>query len=93
MGSGKSSITWPQSVDEAICFSWIDGVRTSIDKESYQIRFTQRKSGSIWSAINIKKVKKLTEPGLMQPAGLAAFEKRKEERSAIYSPENQQPNS
>jgi uncharacterized protein YdeI (YjbR/CyaY-like superfamily) len=89
VGSGKPSITWPQSVDEALCFGWIDGVRTSIDKDSYQIRFTQRKPGSIWSAINIKKVAALTKQGLMQPAGLAAFEKRKEERSAIYSHENE----
>jgi len=89
VGSGKPSITWPQSVDEALCFGWIDGVGRSIDKESYQIRFTPRKPGSIWSAINIKKIETLTKQGLMQPAGLAAFEKRKEERSAIYSHENE----
>lgn len=86
--SGKPSITWPQSVDEALCFGWIDGVRTSIDKDSYQIRFTPRKPSSIWSAINIKKVEDLTKQGLMQPAGLAAFEKRKEERSKVYAFEN-----
>ena len=73
VGSGKPSITWSQSVDEALCFGWIDGVRTSIDKESYQIRFTPRKPTSIWSAINIKKVEVLTKQGLMQPAGLASF--------------------
>ena len=56
VGSGKPSMTWSQSVDEALCFGWIDGVRKSIDKDSYQIRFTQRKPTSIWSAINIKKV-------------------------------------
>jgi len=83
--SGKPSITWPQSVDEALCFGWIDGVRKSINKESYQIRFTQRKRTSIWSAINIKKVEELTKQGLMQPAGLASFEKREESRSKIYS--------
>src|SRR6186997_2675558 len=85
VGSGKSSMTWSQSVDEALCFGWIDGVRTSIDKKSYQIRFTQRKPTSIWSAINIKKVEELTKQGLMQPAGLASFEKRVESRSKIYS--------
>ena len=84
-GSGKPSITWPQSVDEALCFGWIDGVRRSVDSESYSIRFTPRKPTSIWSAVNIKKVADLTAKGLMQPAGLAAYAKRKEERSAIYS--------
>ena len=84
-GSGKPSITWPQSVDQALCFGWIDGVRKSRDGESYTIRFTPRKPTSIWSAVNIKKVAELTEKGLMQPAGLAAFAKRQESRSAIYS--------
>jgi len=83
--SGKPSITWPQSVDEALCFGWIDGVRKSINNESYQIRFTQRKPTIIWSAINIKKVEVLTKQGLMQPAGLASFEKRVGGRSKIYS--------
>ena len=85
VASGKPSMTWPQSVDEALCFGWIDGVRKSIDKESYQIRFTQRKPTSIWSAINIKKVGELKKQGLMQPAGLASFEKRMESKSKIYS--------
>jgi uncharacterized protein YdeI (YjbR/CyaY-like superfamily) len=88
VGSGKPSITWPQSVDEALCFGWIDGVSKSIDKDSYQIRFTQRKPTSIWSVINIKKVEELTKKGLMYPAGLASFEKRKEAKSGIYSHEN-----
>jgi uncharacterized protein YdeI (YjbR/CyaY-like superfamily) len=83
--SGKHSMTWSQSVDEALCFGWIDGVRKSIDKDTYQIRFTRRKSTSIWSAINIKKVEALTKQGLMQPAGLASFEKRIESKSRIYS--------
>ncbi|MEI9946341.1 MAG: YdeI/OmpD-associated family protein [Chitinophagaceae bacterium] len=87
--SGKPSMTWPQSVDEALCFGWIDAVRKSIDKDSYQIRFTQRKPTSIWSAVNIKKIETLTKQGLMQPAGLASFEKRKEEKSRIYSHENE----
>jgi uncharacterized protein YdeI (YjbR/CyaY-like superfamily) len=85
VGSGKPSMTWSQSVDEALCFGWIDGVRKSIDKESYQIRFTRRKASSIWSAINIKKMEELTRQGFMQPAGLASFEKRSESKSKIYS--------
>ncbi|OQP57292.1 bacteriocin-protection protein [Niastella vici] len=87
VGSGKPSMSWSQSVDEALCFGWIDGVRKSIDKDSYQIRFTQRKSTSIWSAVNIKKIEKLTKEGLMQPAGVASFEKRIESKSKIYSHE------
>lgn len=87
VGSGKPSITWSQSVDEALCFGWIDGVRTSIDKNSYQIRFTQRKPTSIWSAINIKKVEELIQQGLMLPPGLASFEKRTENKSRIYAHE------
>lgn len=83
--SGKKSITWPESVDEAICFGWIDGVRKSIDSESYCIRFTHRKPGSIWSTINIKKVEALTKKGLIYPAGHMAFSKRQEKKSAIYS--------
>jgi len=89
VGSGKPSMTWSQSVDEALCFGWIDGVRTSIDKDSYQIRFTPRKPTSIWSAINIKKMEELIKAGLMQPAGLASFEKRKEHRSKVYSHEKE----
>lgn len=89
VGSGKQSIAWPQSVDEALCFGWIDGVTKSIDKDSYQIRFTQRRPDSIWSAVNIKKVEALTKLGLMQPAGIAAFEKRKASKSAIYTHENE----
>jgi len=85
VGSGKPSMTWSQSVDEALCFGWIDGVRKSIDKDRYQIRFTQRKPTSIWSANNINKIKELTKQGLMQPAGLASFEKRIESKSKIYS--------
>ena len=83
--SGKSSITWPESVDEALCFGWIDGIRKSIDDVSYTIRFTPRKPGSTWSAVNIKRVEELTQQGLMQPAGLTAFQARKENKSGIYS--------
>jgi len=84
-GSGKPSITWPESVDQALCFGWIDGIRKSIDDISYTIRFTPRKPRSIWSAINIKRVEELIKLGLMKPAGLEAFQKRNEERSGVYS--------
>jgi uncharacterized protein YdeI (YjbR/CyaY-like superfamily) len=87
--SGKESMTWPQSVDEALCFGWIDGIRRSIDEKSYTIRFTPRKPTSIWSTVNIKKVKELSEKGLMQAAGLEAFGHRKEHKSAIYTYENE----
>ena len=83
--SGKPSITWPESVDCALCFGWIDGVRKSLGEESYMIRFTPRKTTSTWSAINISKVEELTKQGLMHAAGLAAFTKRSEKKSAIYS--------
>ncbi len=83
--SGKPSITWSQSVDQALCFGWIDGVRTSIDTKSYSIRFTPRKSTSIWSTINIKKVADLTKAKLMTPAGQKAFALRNEDRSKLYS--------
>ena len=87
--SGKKSINWGESVDEVLCFGWIDGVRKSIDAESYSIRFTPRKNTSIWSAINIKKVEELTEKELMYPAGIEAFSKRKEHKSKIYSYEKE----
>lgn len=84
-GSGKQNMTWSESVDQALCFGWIDGVRKSIDGESYCIRFTPRKPTSVWSAVNIKKVEELTKQGLMQRAGLDIFNKRKVEKSGIYS--------
>jgi uncharacterized protein YdeI (YjbR/CyaY-like superfamily) len=83
--SGKQGMTWSQSVDEALCFGWIDGIRRSIDKDSYCIRFTPRKSSSTWSALNIKKVENLMKQGLMKDAGIEAFSKRKAEKSKIYS--------
>jgi uncharacterized protein YdeI (YjbR/CyaY-like superfamily) len=83
--SGKPSMTWPQSVDEALCFGWIDGVRKRIDDVSYTIRFTPRKPTSTWSSINIKKVAVLTEQGRMAPSGLQAFAARRENKSGIYS--------
>ena len=84
-GSGRPSITWPEAVDEALCFGWIDGVRKSIDDISYAIRFTPRKPRSIWSAVNFKRATELTNLGLMHPAGLKAFEERTEEKSGIYA--------
>jgi uncharacterized protein YdeI (YjbR/CyaY-like superfamily) len=84
-GTGRPSITWPESVDQALCFGWIDGVRRSVDVDSYSIRFTRRKPRSIWSAVNIKRAKELRDLGLMHPAGLKAFEQRADERSAIYA--------
>ena len=86
--SNKPSITWPESVDEALCFGWIDGLRQNVDTVSYRIRFTPRKASSIWSAINIQKVNVLTAAGRMQAAGTKAFAARKAERSLIYSYEN-----
>ncbi|MEO8201797.1 MAG: YdeI/OmpD-associated family protein [Gemmatimonadota bacterium] len=83
--SGKPSITWPESVDQALCFGWIDGVRKRIDEETYTIRFTPRRSGSIWSAVNIKRVDQLEKQGLMRPAGLAAAARRSETKSGIYA--------
>lgn len=84
-GTGRPSITWPESVDEALCVGWIDGIRKRIDDESYTIRFTPRKAQSIWSVVNIGRVAELMREGRMQPAGLAAFEKRSHDRSAIYA--------
>ena len=72
-GTGKPSMTWPESVDQALCFGWIDGVRYKVDEEGYRIRFTPRRKTSRWSAINIAKVQELKRLGLMMPAGLEAF--------------------
>ena len=83
--SGKPSITWPESVDGALCFGWIDGIRKRVDEISYQIRFTPRRRGSIWSAINIKRAKELVRQKQMQPTGLEAFAARIENKSGIYS--------
>ena len=85
VGTGVPTMSWPQSVDEALCFGWIDGVRKRIDERRYQIRFTPRKPGSIWSAINIDRVAVLSAEGRMQKAGLAAFARRSEARSRTYA--------
>jgi uncharacterized protein YdeI (YjbR/CyaY-like superfamily) len=89
VNSKKPSMSWSQSVDQALCFGWIDGVRKSIDDQSYTIRFTPRKKSSIWSAINIRKIEDLTKAGFMTPEGQKAFDLRSEERSRIYSHETE----
>ncbi|MEP1093620.1 MAG: YdeI/OmpD-associated family protein [Cyclobacteriaceae bacterium] len=83
----KASITWPESVDQALCFGWIDGIRKRIDDEAYMIRFTPRKSTSHWSNVNITKIKELKKEGLVEKAGLLAWKKRKPERTAQASHE------
>lgn len=83
--TGRRSITWPESVDEALCVGWIDGIRKTIDEESYEIRFTPRRRGSIWSAVNIRRAEALTHEQRMQPAGLKAVAARIENKSGIYS--------
>jgi uncharacterized protein YdeI (YjbR/CyaY-like superfamily) len=90
--SRQASMTWPESVDEALCFGWIDGIRKSVDDLRYTSRFTPRRRGSIWSAVNIKRARELSNKGLMKPPGMAAFEARKENRSGIYSYEQRSAN-
>src|SRR3954466_11325934 len=84
-GSGKPSITWPESVDQALCFGWIDGVRRSLGDEAYTIRFTPRTPRSIWRAVNVARMQELLAEGLVHPAGQAAFQRRGDDRTAIYS--------
>lgn len=86
--TGKPSMIWSESVDQAICFGWIDGIRKTIDKDSYSIRFTPRNPSSNWSAVNIKKAEELIKKGLMQPAGLVLYKNRKEDKAKLYSYEN-----
>ena len=81
----KPSLTWPESVDQALCFGWIDGQRRRVDDDRYTIRFTPRRKGSIWSAVNVKRIKELIKEELVELAGLAAFEIRKDHKTAIYS--------
>jgi uncharacterized protein YdeI (YjbR/CyaY-like superfamily) len=83
--TGKPSLTWPESVDQALCFGWIDGLRKRLDDERYMIRFTPRRLGSIWSTINVRRVAALKKAGHMRAAGLAAFAARKANRSGVYS--------
>jgi uncharacterized protein YdeI (YjbR/CyaY-like superfamily) len=83
--SGRPSITWHESVEEAICYGWIDGIRKSVDDISYKIRFTPRRSGSVWSKINIRLARMSIKEGRMQPPGLKAFQAHRENKSGIYS--------
>jgi uncharacterized protein YdeI (YjbR/CyaY-like superfamily) len=85
MGSGKPGITYPEALDEALCFGWIDGVRRTLDGTSYTIRFTPRRPRSIWSRVNIERVGVLAGEGRMRPAGIAAFERRDETKTDLYS--------
>ena len=86
--SGRPGITWPEAVDEALCFGWIDGLRKSVDAQSYKIRFTPRRSKSTWSAINIRRIQQLVREGRVHPAGRKAFAQRLPAKSGIYSYEN-----
>ena len=83
--SGYPSMTWSQSVDQALCFGWIDGVRKSIDEHSYQIRFTPRRKTSVWSPVNLKKIKELIQKGLMQEAGIEIYKNRRDSDPADYA--------
>jgi uncharacterized protein YdeI (YjbR/CyaY-like superfamily) len=87
--TNKPSLTWSQAVDQALCFGWIDGRLNRIDDERHMQRFTPRRPGSNWSKINVEKVAKLKEAGLMRPAGLAAFERRQNGKTGVYSFENE----
>ena len=87
--SGRHNMSWSQSVDQALCFGWIDGIRRSIDTDSYCIRFTPRRANGIWSAVNIKKAEDLTASGLMHPSGIKAFEKLNPVKSKVYSFESE----
>jgi uncharacterized protein YdeI (YjbR/CyaY-like superfamily) len=89
--TGKRGMTWSESVDQALCFGWIDSRANAIDADRYMQRFTPRKPGSNWSKINVEKVAKLTEAGRMRPAGLAAFEQRTDEKTGVYSFEREHP--
>src|SRR6266480_5315251 len=84
-GAGTPSITWPEAVDEALCFGWIDGIRRRVDEASYTIRFTPRRAGSIWSEVNTRRAQALLAEGRMSPAGLKAFEARRANRAGRYS--------
>jgi uncharacterized protein YdeI (YjbR/CyaY-like superfamily) len=83
--TGKASLTWPESVDEALCYGWIDGLRKSIDAEAYKIRFTPRRPGSIWSRVNVERITVLIEQGRMTDAGLRVYEARDPEKTGVYS--------
>jgi uncharacterized protein YdeI (YjbR/CyaY-like superfamily) len=84
-GTGRTGVSHTEAIEQALCFGWIDSISRRIDDQSYQVRFTPRRKGSGWSAVNIAKIAELTERGLMRPAGLRAFELRKPEKAAVYS--------
>jgi len=84
-GSGQTGVTHPEAIEQALCFGWIDSIGRSIDDRRYQVRFTPRRKGSVWSKVNVAKIAELTERGLMHPAGLRAFEQRRADRVAVYS--------
>jgi len=86
--TGKPSMSWSESVDVALCFGWIDGIRRTIDSDRYCIRFTPRKPTSTWSAVNIRKAKALIRQGMMTPSGLLAYKKRVHASAKRYSYEN-----
>jgi uncharacterized protein YdeI (YjbR/CyaY-like superfamily) len=88
-GTGRPSLTWPESVDEALCYGWIDGLRQSLGEDSYRIRFTPRRARSTWSAVNLKRVEALQAAGRMRPAGLAAYEARDAAKQRLYSYERE----
>lgn len=83
--TGKQAFTWSEAVDQVLCFGWIDGVRRPLNDEAYIQRFTPRRPTSNWSAVNVNKVAELTKKGLMRPAGITAFERRRRDKTAIYS--------
>jgi uncharacterized protein YdeI (YjbR/CyaY-like superfamily) len=83
--SGRPSITWPESVDEALCFGWIDGLRKTVDKDSYMIRFTPRRAGSNWSRKNVDRVAELVKLGRMRTTGQRAFDARTAAKTGVYS--------
>ncbi len=82
--TGQPSITWPEARDEALCFGWIDGVRHRIDADSYRIRFTPRRKGSIWSTVNVARFAALTAEGKMRPEGVRAYEENRH-RTGLYA--------
>src|SRR5215218_1278092 len=90
-GSGRVNMTWPESVDAALCFGWIDGQGKSLGEDARAIRFTPRRKGSIWSAVNVRRFGELAEQGMVRPAGHAAFAARREDRTGIYSHEQEMP--
>jgi uncharacterized protein YdeI (YjbR/CyaY-like superfamily) len=86
-GSGRTGVSHPEAIEQALCFGWIDSISRRLDAESYRVRFTPRRSGSVWSAINIAKITELTDRGLMHPAGLRAFAERKTDQAPAYAHE------